>query len=256
MMSVLSFIEDYFYVYLWLITTTFVNIIVPLAGSTIVNPVTAYLTDPQRAIGIGAFIFCFTGLHRVYLFRREIVSDDNNIRTITTILPYSIIGAIFGGSFISYLNIKVLVIIIVAVSLYFICKTLLQIYRKKDIQKSDNHLSKVAVSIISGFLQGSGMPGSDIRNNYLRTTLSEVSVRAVGSVIGIVNFFIAGVIIFLHNRLTTKDIVFIITIVPLLLPVQMFGKKFLDKLADKHAKIIAIIFSLLGIILLSYKYLL
>jgi len=60
-------------VYLWLIVTTFVNIIAPLAGSTIVNPVTAYFTDPQRAIGIGALIFCGTGLHRVYLFKKEII---------------------------------------------------------------------------------------------------------------------------------------------------------------------------------------
>jgi uncharacterized membrane protein YfcA len=213
-------------VYLWLIITTFVNIIAPLAGSTIVNPVTTYFTDPQRAIGIGAFIFCCTGLHRVYLFRKEILSDEKNIRTIKTILPYSIVGAIFGGSVISYLNTKVLVVVIVIVSLYFIYKTLLQIYKKKDIEKNDSHLSKVSVSVLSGFLQGSGMPGSDIRNNYLRTILSEVSVRAVGSVIGIVNFFIAGVIIFLHNRLTTKDIIFIITIVPLLLPVQIYGKSF------------------------------
>jgi hypothetical protein len=117
-------------------------------------------------------------------------------------------------------------VVIVIVSLYFIYKTLLQIYKKKDIEKNDSHLSKVSVSVLSGFLQGSGMPGSDIRNNYLRTILSEVSVRAVGSVIGIVNFFIAGVIIFLHNRLTTKDIIFIITIVPLLLPVQIYGKSF------------------------------
>ena len=149
-----------------------------------------------------------------------------------------------------------LVVVIVVVSVYFIHKTLLQIYHKKDLKRETSHLSKVSVSILSGFLQGSGMPGSDIRNNYLRTILSEVSVRATGSVIGIVNFFIAGVIIFLHNKLTHKDIIFIISIVPLLLPVQIFGKKFLDKMSDKHAKITAIIFSLFGVILLSYKYLL
>ncbi len=100
------------------------------------------------------------------------------------------------------------------------------------------------------------MPGSDMRNNYLRTILSEVSVRAVGSVIGIVNFFTAGSIIFLHNKLTFREIIFIITIVSLLLPVQVYGKIFLDKMTDKHAKITAVIFLLLGVILLSYKYLL
>lgn len=256
MTSIYSFVEDYFYVYIWMIITTFVNIIAPLAGSIIVNPVTAYFTDPQRATGIGAFIFCCIGLHRVYLFRKEIFVGDNNITTIKTMLPYSIVGAILGGSIISYLNTKVLVVAVVVVSFYFIYKTLAQIYKKKHIEKRDRYFNVVYVSILSGFLQGSGMPGSDIRNNYLRTILSEVSVRAIGSVIGVVNFFIAGVIIFLHNRLTTKDMIFIITIIPILLPAQVYGKRFLYKLTDKHAKIIAIIFSLFGIVLLSYKYLL
>lgn len=147
-----------------------------------------------------------------------------------------------------------LAMIIVFVSLYFIYTTIRHIYKKKDIEKKSGHVSKISVSLLSGFLQGAGMPGSDIRNNYLRTILSEISVRAVGSVIGIVNFFIAGTIILFNNHLTSLDIIFIITVVPLLLPVQMYGKKFLDRMSDKNAKVIAVIFSLFGVMLLVYKY--
>lgn len=91
------FFLQYVYVYIWLIFTTFLNILAPLAGSTVVNPVTAYFTDPQRAIGIGAFIFCCTGLHRVYLFRKEILSDEKNSAIIKTLLPYSMLGAVGGA---------------------------------------------------------------------------------------------------------------------------------------------------------------
>jgi len=248
------FAHEYFFVYLWFIITTFVNVIAPLAGAVVVNPVTAFFTDPQRAIGISAFIFVFTGIHRVYLFRKEILMNPKNKDVIKMFLPFSIIGAIMGGFLISYLNIQVLAFIIVIVSLYFIYKTVVQIVGHKKEHKEPSRFGHVSVSMLSGFLQGSGMPGSDIRNNYLRTILSEVSVRAVGSVMGIANFFIAGIIIFLHNRLTHRDLIFIITIVPMLIPVQIYGKMYLDSLKDVHAKLLAISFSILGIVLLSIKY--
>lgn len=255
MSSIFSFIQDYIYVYLWLILTTFINIVAPLAGSVTVNPVTAYFTDPQRAIGIGAFIFACSGLHRVYLFRTEIFNDEKNIRIIKVLLPYSILGALAGAFVLVSLNTKVLVILIVLASFYFIYKTILQLYRPRTIEHEGTHLGKAGVSIISGFLQGSGMPGSEIRNNYLRTILSEKSVRAVGSVEGVPVLFISGITVLLHNHLIQNDLIFVVSIVPILLVAQSYGKMFLDKIPDTHAKIIAIAFSLLGVGLLTYKYL-
>ncbi|MDO8555372.1 MAG: sulfite exporter TauE/SafE family protein [bacterium] len=256
MTSVVNFVSEYFYVYLWLVFTTFVNIVAPTSGSTVINPVTAFFTDPYRAIGISGFIFFFTGLHRAYLFRKEILSDKLNLRAIKSMLPYSIVGAIGGGLLISYLNIKLLAATIVVVSVYFIYKTIKQIIQKAKIEKKNSGLGFAFIALLSGFLQSSGMPGSDIRNNYLRTSLSEISVRAVGSAIGLVNFFIGGTIIFLSNRLTHKDIIFIVSIIPFLIIAQIYGKKFLDKMTDRKAKILAITLSSLGIVLLSYKYLL
>ncbi len=255
MYDIFGFVSEYLYVYLWLIITTFANVIAPMAGSVVVNPVTAFFTDPQRAIGIGALIFTFTGMHRVYLFRHEIMSDKKNLEVIKKLVPTSVIGAIMGGLLISYLNVKVLAFLIVIVSVYFIYKTLRQILGRTIHTKAPHKYSQVVVSVFSGFLQGSGMPGSDIRNNYLRTILSEISVRAVGSVLGIINFFIAGSIIFLHNHLTERDLIFIASIIPLLLPVQIYGKKFLDKMKDRDAKLLAVTFSVVGVVLLVFKYL-
>lgn len=250
----IKLVSDYLYVYLWLIFTTFVNVIAPLPGSVIVNPVTAFFTDPQRAIGIGAYIFVCTGLHRTFLFRKEILRDERNIRIIKIMLPYSMLGALLGGTLIVYLNIKALVVLIILTSLYFIIATIRR-FNTVTTNEDREITGNIPVSILSGFLQGAGMPGSDIRNNYLRTVISEISVRAVGSVIGLVNFFIAGTVILFHNQLTHSDLLFIISVVPLLIPVQIYGKRYLDRLSDKHAKILGISLSVLGIILLGYKYL-
>ena len=252
----IEFLAEYIFVYLWLILTTFVNIVVQTSGSMIVNPVIAYFTDPQRAIGISAFIFFLTGTHRVYLFRKEAFSDEKNLRIVKMLLPFSIAGAILGGALISYISAKLLAAIIVVASLYFIYKTLRHISTKAPINENVSRTKLGIVALFSGFLQAGGLPGSDIRNNYLRTVISEVSVRAIGSTLGLVVFFISGSIIMLHNRLNTRDIILVVTIVPFLLLAQVYGKKFLHRLPDKSAKLLSVTLSLVGIVLLTYKYLL
>ena len=256
MESVTHFISEYIFVYAWMIFTTIVNIVAPLPGSTVVNPVTAFFTDPQRAIGIGAFTFFLTGVQRIYLFRREILSDTTNLALIKKWLPYSIIGAFTGGLTITYINEKFLVIVIIALSSYFIVKTIYHMFRERMDLERGNPLSQFFIFLISGFLQGSGMQGSDIRNNYLRTFVSEVSVRAVGSAFGLVNFFIAGSVILFRNHLTKGDIIFILTLMPFLMLTQIYGALLLRRLQNRQAKIIAVTLSFLGILLLTYKYLL
>jgi len=256
MHTMFDFISEYLYVYLWTILTAGINVVAPMSASTVVNPVTAFFTDPQRAIGIGAFTFFFTGLHRVYLFRKEILSDTANVALIKKWLPYSIIGALTGGFLITNLNEKLLAIVIILMSSYFIMKTILYLVSEKKEVRKESSLTRPLIFIVSGFLQGSGMQGGDIRNNYLRTFVSEVAVRAVGSAFGLVNFFIAGSVILLRNHLTTRDVIFIVTLIPFLMIAQIYGVKFLVKLKDRNAKIIAVTLSILGVILLTYKYLL
>lgn len=256
MLSFFEFISEYFFVYLWVTFTTFLNIIAPLSGSTVVNPVTAYFTDPQRAIGIMAFVAFFGGVHRVFLFRKEIVSDEKNIRVLISMLPVSIIGAVGGGLFVSYINIKLLTIIVVVISLYFMISTLLHLFKNKKKESKNKGFGFFFVALLSGFLQGSGMPGSDIRNNYLRTVMSELSVRGITSAIGLVNFFISGSILLISNKLTQRDFIFVIAVVPCLLLVQLYGKTFLEKMKDRNAKLLAVSLSLVGVVLLTYKYLL
>lgn len=254
--TIFHFVSEYIYVYVWTIFTTSINIIAPISASTVVNPVTAFFTDPQRAIGIGAFTFFFTGLHRVYLFRKEILSDSSNVELIKSNLPFSIVGALFGGLVITYINAKALAVVIILTSLYFIFKTIWHLISAQTRVRRVGKLGHILIFTLSGFLQGSGMQGADIRNNYLRTFVSEVSVRAVGSAFGLTNFFIAGSIILLRNRLLMSDIIFIATLIPFLIVAQIYGVHFLRKMEDRHAKMLAVSLSVIGIILLTYKYLL
>ncbi|MDB5260386.1 MAG: sulfite exporter TauE/SafE family protein [Candidatus Nomurabacteria bacterium] len=256
MNEIFSFISHYIYVYIWVIFTTFINIIAPVSGSAVVTPVIAYATSPQRAVGIAAFLFFLSAIHRIHMFRKNILSEKKNIDIIKHLLPFSIVGAVAGGFFVAYVNTKVLAIIIVVVSLYYIFRTLVVLYKKNNEQKKTNKYGGIFIGILSGFMQGSGMSGGDIRANYLRSIVSEVNVRAVSSVVGLVNFFIAGSILFLHNKLTRFDIIFVISIFPFIILAQLYGKKFLDKMKDRNAKILAICLSIFGIVLLTYKYLL
>ena len=169
-------------------------------------------------------------------------------------LPTSILGALIGGVFISYLNIKLVALVVVVSSLFFILKTVKSLMSAKKEVETTSMRSDVLVAAITGFFQGGGMPGVDMRNNYLRTVIPEVSVRAVSSVIGVSNFFVASAVIFLHNKMPISDVYFIIALIPMLFLAQIYGKKVLIKLADKTAKSLSIAMSILGVVLVTYKY--
>ncbi|QQR50023.1 sulfite exporter TauE/SafE family protein [Candidatus Nomurabacteria bacterium] len=254
-MTILTdFLSEYLFVYIWLIATTFINIVVQTSGSMIINPVTAFFTDPQRAIGIGAFIFFFSGIHRVYLFRKEAFTEKRNLDIVKALMPFSIIGAILGGTLISYMSAKLLAAVVVIASIYFIYKTLRHVSTDQTPIESVHRAKLSMVALFSGFLQGGGLPGADIRNNYLRTVVSEVSVRAIGSTLGLSVFFVTGIIILFHNHLNARDLILVVTVIPFLLLAQHYGKKILNKLPDKSAKVLSVSLSLIGIILLTYKY--
>jgi hypothetical protein len=68
-------LENYILLYLWLSFTTFLDMFFRISGSGIVNPISAALTDPYRAIGIGYTIFLLGSINKVYLFRKDIFQE-------------------------------------------------------------------------------------------------------------------------------------------------------------------------------------
>jgi uncharacterized membrane protein YfcA len=246
-----TFLHEYFLVYVWLISTTIVDMIAPLSGSSVTTPVVAYFTDPKRAIGIVSFLFAITAVYRVYVFRKEIFSDKHIMKILSLMAPISALGALGGGFFISYINPKILVVIIILISFYYILKNAL---RPRNASQRLSHLSMVSISLFSGFLQAAGMPGGDMKRNYLRTQISELSVRAVSSALLFVNLTIGGTILLAHSKLTATDMIFVITCAPFLCISIVYGKRILEKIPDRQAKLLASSLSFVGILLLIYKY--
>ncbi len=251
-----NFLSEYVWLYLWQISTSFINIIAPTSGSMFMNPITALFVGLPRAIGMGAFIFFLTGIHRVFLFRKEILSDKKNVEILKLFVPLGAVGAFLGGLFVSFVPVRLLAWVIVVTSVYFIVQILRGIYRGQNaVSGMYTKTGIVSVAVLTGFFQGGGLPGSDMRNNYLRTILQEVSVRAVGSVAGLVAFFVSGMVILFHHHLFVRDLVFITTVTPFLIISQTYGKKVLDAMQDNHAKLLSAAFSIVGITLLANKYL-
>ncbi len=170
-------------------------------------------------------------------------------------IPSSIIGAILGGILLSELNLKLMTGLIVISSAYFIYKTIKSLSHINEIEVSEKlNLAAVPVAVFTGFLQGASLSGVDIRNNFLRSHISEVSVRAVSSTIGLFNFLIVSLVLFFNNKLLKTDIIFILSLIPILFIVQIIGKHILVKLPDNNAKKIALTMSIMSLFVLLFSF--
>ena len=248
--------ENYILLYLWMSFTTFLNMFFTVSGAGIINPVTAVLTDPYRAIGIGYTVFLIGSLQRVYLFRKNIFGENKNLHYLKLMIPPSIVGAIAGGFLLSQLNIKLMTGLIIFSSAYFIFKTIKSLFHIKEREIADEiAITAVTVALYTGFLQGASLSGVDIRNNFLRSHISEVSVRAVSSTIGLFNFLIVSAVLLFSKKLLQSDLVLILALIPVLLLVQIFGKHILIKLKDRDAKIIALTMSVVSLLILVSSFL-
>lgn len=242
---------NYALLYIWLSFTTFLNMFFTISGSGVINPISAVLTDPYRAIGIGYLVFLIGNIQRVYLFRKNIFGEEKNIHYLKIMIPASVVGAVLGGLLLTSLNIKLMLILIIFSSVYFIFKTIKSLAVVGGTSKSEKvNLASVPVALFTGFLQGSSLPGVDIRNNFLRSHISEVSVRSVSSTIGLFNFIVVSLVMVFSQKLLKTDLIFILAYIPAIFLVQYVGKYFLVKLKDRTAKLIALTMSIFSLIIL------
>lgn len=227
--------------------SSFINILVPVSGSSTVTPFLAILTDPHRAIGLASFYFLLSGIVRIYLFRKHIVW-----REVKVLLPTSIIFAFLGAYFLIVINSIVLVVIILLFTIYFLFKKIISL--NKDVNKKSHRVIAPIIGIISGFLQGAGLAGSDIRRGYLYSkgfNLSEV--HGTGSIIGASTFTIATIVRLYTDQLTIPDLVPLLYIFPLIVAGTLTGRHVLYKINKKISNVIIIFIMLTVIIFLSIR---
>ena len=237
-----------FLVYSVLAILSLVNIIVPISGSATVTPFIAILTEPHLAIGLASFYFLLGSIARVYMFRKDIKYDY-----VRFLLPISIIFAAFGALVLVKISPAILLSIILLFTLYFFCKKLKQVFGKEE-KKPINRLSVHAIGVFSGFLQGSGLAGSDLRNSYLYSEkLTIAQVHGTTAIIGASNFLIATMARLYTDQLTIPNLIPLLYVFPFIILGTWAGKKILYKINRKNADRIIILVMCLIITFLILK---
>ena len=249
----LSVINDFF-IYILLLVLSILNIVVPISGSSVVTPLLAILTDPHKAIGLASFYFMMSSFVRVFLFRHNI-----NWREINNLLPISLLAAFFGALSLVAINSLVMYLIIFIFTVYFLAKKLRSVLniQANTKQNKEKRMLSWTVGALSGFLQGAGLAGSDLRNSYLLGRgLSLPELHATTALVGASNFLLATIVRLFTEQLTFPDLKPLIYIFPFILAGILLGRKILFKLSKKTANIIVITVMVSIVVMLGYKILL
>lgn len=238
-------------IYLALALSSIINIIVPISGSATVTPFLAILTDPHRAIGLASFYFLLSGIIRVYLFRKNIQWHEIKI-----LLPLSLVAAFFGALALVAINSILLLIIVFTFAVYFFLKRL-KLIPASNKKKIKQHYSTGFIGLFSGFLQGSGLAGSDLRNSYLLGKgLNLSQLHGTTALVGASNFLLATIVRLQTDQLTIPDLIPLLYIFPFVLAGTLLGRKLLYKLNEKTTNIIIVIVMITIIFFLAQKILL
>jgi uncharacterized protein len=235
-------------IYIILGCSTFLNIVVPISGSSTVMPLLATLTDPHRAIGLASFFFLLAGIIRIFFFRKNIIWHE-----VRGLLPVSLLMAFVGSYSLLAINEKILLLIILLVTSYFFVKKIRNMNDDRN-QKKDHCLYRPAVGIFSGFLQGAGFPGSDVRNSYLYSrglTLSEL--HGTSSFIGTSIFSLATIVRLSTGQLTVSDISPFMYLFPIMIVATYVGRHVLHKMNKRISNIVILLVMAVSIIIIGIK---
>jgi uncharacterized protein len=231
-------------IFLILFALTVVNAVVPLPGSSVVTPFLTAFMPPKNAIAFATIYFLMSSIILIILYRKYLRKD-----MIVSLLPASLIGATAGAFLYIYINEIVALCIVLVFVTYFTYKKVTQIQNKSA---SKTHMPKVAVGAISGFFQGGGFAGGDIRNGYLYAKgLSLQEVRATTAAVGSANFLLATIIRGVNGQLNFSALWLLIPLIPILILGTILGRYLTFKLSIKWQNVF-----ILGVLFLSIAILL
>jgi len=234
---------------LYLGLNSFINILVPISGSSTITSVLAILTEPQRAIAIATFFFLSSAPFRIYAFRKYIQWKE-----VKSLLPFSLSFAIIGIIFSLMIPTKFLLSLILIFTIYFLYKKIKLLKNEKEEEKKENKIISTFVGSLSGFLQGAGLGGSGLRNSYLFSKgLKIMQIHGTTSIVGGSTFLLSSIIRYKQGSLLFADIIIVLLILPISILAIYLGKHTLLKISKKTSNHIIIFVMSLVIIGLIIK---
>lgn len=236
-----------FFVVILLSALSFLNIVVPISGSTTTTPLLAFIVDPHAAIGLASVMFLLSGLVRIVVFRAYIVWKE-----VQTLLPSSLIASFLGAISTGFIPGEWLLLILFLTVLYFLFKKV-GVFSWKTTRKAER-LRETTIGLFSGYLQGTGIGGSDMRNTFLlANNLSVQEMHGTTAVIGASIFSVSTLVRLWTHQLEIVDTITVLILLPIIILATILGKKTLLAVSkESQSKIILFVMSI-SVILIGYK---
>lgn len=229
------------------------NAVVPLPGFNFFVPLFGTFMTIEQAITFITVYFLISSSILTYVFRDYLRSD-----LVYKLLPASIVGAILGSFLSSSLNELALTFIVFFFVLFYFHKRL-----RSGPSKDKSHATKgkaakgkntSIIGLISGFLQGGGFGGGDVRNSYLYAhNLSLQEVRATTAAVGVGIFIVSLAVRFAQGSLIISHGWLYIFLVPIAIASSYLGRHITHKLSNKAQYQIIIGLMTISLLLLLNK---
>jgi len=221
-----------------------------MSAATVLNPLLSLIVEPHIAIGLVASFFMVNSLVKLTVFRTDILYEY-----VRKMLPISIVMAVIGTYTISFVSSEILLILIFAMSAYFLIKKTYEFFGKEEVKKSIHNPTLVIISIISGFMQGTGLgAGGSLRKVYLLSeNITLQQVHGTTSLISFVVLVFAFVVRLNTDQLTIDIVMPILYISPIIIVATLFGKKVLKKFSKKITDIVGFVTMLLITVILGFE---
>ncbi|MDN5274948.1 MAG: sulfite exporter TauE/SafE family protein [Candidatus Saccharibacteria bacterium] len=216
-----------------LIFMAILNAIIPLPGFSFFIPLLSTVMSTQGALTFATIYFLISSSIIVFVFRKYLRKE-----LIILLLPASIIGALAGSFFSAALNEKLLTAVIFIFVVYFLIKKIRALKQPtdKEVKKSSKKERHTVafVGIVSGFLQGGGLGGGDVRNGFLYAKgLTMQEVRATTAAVGVGNFLIAMITRGATGHIVIEQLWVFLVMIPLLVGATYIARHITTKLNHK-----------------------
>lgn len=203
------------------------------------------------AAGMTSSYFLANGLIVVGTFWKDIIWSE-----VKQILPLAAFGSIFGALFLTQLNPVILLTCMLYFALSFLYKGIL----KKKEDKKESRLSVWTMSLLSGFLAGTALPGGGLRNSYLLSKgYSLPQMHGTTNFIGVVCWTLKIIILFETSVLAYSNFKAVFFAIPFLFISNYLLRKGLLNLPKSISTKISIfamgLFSVYAVIILVHTFL-